>query len=521
MTLLVIFLAFVVLLALLAIQDLSQKAHTIRRNFPIIGRFRYGAEAIRPEIHQYFVEGNTDGRPFSHNQRRAVYAASKLQNDQFGFGTDDNIEAPNHVLIKQSAFPLLAPEPGEVTGPPRWDLACAKVLGASHNRPKAFRPPSLANISGMSFGSLSGKAVESLNRGALIAGCMHNTGEGGYSIHHDHGADVIFQIGTGYFGACSEPGVFSMDRLVERVREHPQIKAIEIKFSQGAKPGMGGVLPAEKVTQEIADARGVPVGKTCKSPNSHSEFSDVPQMVDFIERIAAATGLPVGIKSAVGELDFWQELANEMLARPGQGPDFITVDGGEGGTGAAPLPYTDHVSLPFMVGFPRVYRLFAKAGLQHDIVWIGSGMLGFADRALTAMALGCDMINVGREAMMSIGCIQAQRCHTNNCPTGIATHKKRLVFGLDPTLKSARCANYILSLRRDLLSLSRTCGVRHPALVGADRLEIMREHLQSITLREAFEYEDGWGNPSAQQQTELMELLADISLQKPADSFRH
>jgi glutamate synthase domain-containing protein 2 len=520
MTVLIIACALLALLAALALQDILQSRHTIRRNFPLIGRLRYGAEAIRPETQQYFVESDTDGLPFSRNRRRVVYATSKGQNDQFGFGTDDDIEAPNHVLIKQSAFPLLAPEPGEMTGPPDWALPCAKVMGAANGRARAFRPKSIINISGMSFGALSGRAVESLNRGALIAGCMHNTGEGGYSVHHDHGADVIFQLGTGYFGACSSAGVFSMDILKEKVRLHPQIRAIEIKISQGAKPGLGGVLPAEKVTREISIARGVPEGKTCKSPNNHSEFASVPEMMDFIERIAAETGLPVGIKSAVGEPEFWQTLAAQMQARPGEGPDFINIDGGEGGTGAAPLAYSDHVSLPFMVGFPRVYRIFAEAGLQHGIVWIGAGKLGFADRALTAMALGCDMINVGREAMLSIGCIQAKRCHTNHCPTGVATHNRWLVRGLDPTDKSARAANYVMALRRDLLSLARTCGVRHPSLVGPERMEMMREHLQSITLREMFDYEPGWGLPDQSQQEQLVEMLASISLQRPEDSFR-
>lgn len=506
----------VLVLALLAIQDLIQSKHTIRRNFPIIGRLRYLLEAIGPELRQYIVTSNNSERPFSRNRRMQIYAAAKQENDMMGFGTDDNIEAPNHVIIKQSAFPLLAPEVGEMTGPPHWDLPCAKVLGQSHGRPNAFRPQSLVNISGMSFGSLSGRAVEALNRGAIIAGCMHNTGEGGYSVHHDHGADVVLQIGTGYFGACKEAGVFSLEVLKKRIATSPQIKAIEIKLSQGAKPGLGGVLPAEKVTAEIAQARGVPVGKACKSPNNHSEFSNVDEMIDFIELIARETERPVGIKSAVGELDFWQQLAERMLARPGEGPDFITIDGGEGGTGAAPLPYSDHVSLPFMVGFPRVYSIFAKAQLQHDIVWVGSGMLGFGDRALTAMSLGCDMISIGREAMMAIGCIQAQRCHTNHCPTGVATHNKWLVRGLDPTLKSARYANYVYSLRRDLLSLSRTCGVRHPALVGPERLEIMREHLQSITLREAFNYQPGWGMPSAEQQADLIEVLSEVKTKEPA-----
>jgi glutamate synthase domain-containing protein 2 len=329
-----------------------------------------------------------------------------------------------------------------------------------------------------------------LNRGAALAGCLHNTGEGGLAPAHLHGGELIYQIGTGYFGCRDEAGRFSLERLRERVGEAP-VRAIEIKLSQGAKPGLGGLLPAPKVTEEIARIRGVPAFRDCASPAYHTAFSDVDTLIEFVERIAGATGLPVGVKSAVGDLGFWAELADRMAATGG-GPDFVTVDGGEGGTGAAPLAFSDHVALPFKLGFARVYPLFAHAGIAEDVVFIGAGRLGFPDAALHAMALGCDMINVGREAMLSIGCIQAQRCHTGGCPTGVATQNRWLMRGLDPKRKSSRAANYIVALRAELLSLARTCGARHPSLVSADRIEIVSERYASAPVREVFGYQPGW-----------------------------
>ncbi|MCB1087151.1 MAG: FMN-binding glutamate synthase family protein, partial [Verrucomicrobiae bacterium] len=456
-----------VLLAL-AIHDLTQRNHAILHNFPLIGHFRYLLEAIGPELRQYIVTDNDEERPFSRDQRRWVYASSKKQNNYFGFGTDNDIEgSSNYLILKHSAFPLLHPGHGG-----SYPLPCAKIMGAHRKRPKAFRPASMVYVSGMSFGSLGAAAVEALNRGCKIAGAMQNTGEGGLSSHHLHGADVILQVGTAYFGVRDTDGRFSLEKLVATVNAHPQIRAIEIKLSQGGKPGLGGLLPGEKVTPEIARVRGIEPWKTCASPAGHTEFNDVEGLLDFIERLAAATGLPVGIKSAVGELRFWVDLAR-LSATTDRAPDFIVIDGGEGGTGAGPLSYTDHVALPFKVGFTRVYREFVRQKMHDKIVFVGSGKLGFPIDAMFACALGCDMIAVGREAMLSIGCIQAQRCHTGHCPAGIATHNRWLMAGLDPTLKAARLANYLVTLRMELTKLSHTCGVEHPHLVNPDHFEIL------------------------------------------------
>src|SRR3954471_11469376 len=311
-----------------AARDLLQREHAIVRNYPVIGRLRYVLESVGPELRQYIVTSNDEERPFSRDQRRWVYASSKREINTFGFGTDNDLEtAEGIVVFKQSPFPVAPPAKGRPGAAPDYALPPAKVLGAAHGRRHAFRPASLVNISAMSCGSLSRVAVEVLNRGAALAGCLHNTGEGGLAPAHKLGGELIFQVGTGYFGCRDEDGRFSLERLLQRTHEAP-IRAIEIKLSQGAKPGLGGLLPACKVTEEIAAIRGVPVHRDCASPSSHSAFGDVDGLIAFVERIAEATGLPVGIKSAVGDLGFWEQLA-ERMAATGAGPDFVTIDGGE------------------------------------------------------------------------------------------------------------------------------------------------------------------------------------------------
>ena len=490
----------------IAAYDVLQRHHAILRNFPVVGHLRFLLESFGPELRQYIVTSNDEERPFSRDQRRWVYASAKRQVNTFGFGTDNDLEAQDGlVVLRHSPFPAPAAAEGEPGGRPDYVLPAGKVLGAAHGRRHAFRPRSIVNISGMSYGSLSRVAVEALNRGAAEAGCLHNTGEGGLAPAHRHGGELIYQIGTGYFGCRDEAGHFSLERLQRTIADVP-VRALEIKLSQGAKPGLGGLLPAPKVTEEIARIRGVPAGRDCASPAGHSAFADVDGLIEFVERLADATGLPVGVKSAVGDLGFWEALT-ERMAATGAGPDFVTVDGGEGGTGAAPLAFSDHVALPFKLGFASIYPLFVRAGLAEDVVFIGAGRLGFPDEALVALALGCDMINVGREAMLSIGCIQAMRCHTDRCPTGVATQSPWLMRGLDPDLKCARAANYLVSLRAEMLSLGRACGVRHPALVDPNRIEMVNAGFRSLPLPEVFGYEDGWPVMSAERRAEIEGLI--------------
>jgi glutamate synthase (ferredoxin) len=488
-------------LAGVAALDRLQKRHTIKSNFPVVGRFRYWAETVGPPLRQYIVTGNDEERPFSRDQRRWVYASAKKENNYFGFGTDNDLElTPDYLIIRQAAFPLLTPHKGDPGYDPGYACPGAKVLGGWRGRKKAFRPPSLVNVSAMSYGSLSSAAVQSINLGVKIAGALHNTGEGGISDHHRKGGDLIWQLGTGYFGCRDEKGRFSLERLLANLETAP-VKAIEIKLSQGAKPGLGGVLPAAKITPEIAKIRLIPMGQDCISPEAHTAFRDVDSMLDFIEKIADATGLPVGIKSAVGELSFWEELARQIEAT-GRAPDFITIDGGEGGTGAAPLVFSDHVSMPFKLGFSSVFRIFAERGLDHRIVFVGSGKLGFPHQAMLALAMGCDLVHVAREAMLAIGCIQAQECHTGKCPTGIATQNRWLVGGLDPQDKSARLANYLITLRKELLSLARACGQPHPALVSLDHFALVNG-FTSRSAVEVFGYQPGWGLPADEDQQTL------------------
>jgi len=480
-----VLIAIVIFLVVVTIHDVTQRRHAILRNFPVIGHLRYLIEKLGPELRQYIVADNDEELPFSRDQRRFVYASAKKQNAYFGFGTDNNLTQPGYVVFRHHAFPH---------DPPPEDkadlLPMRKVLGERHGRAKAFQPASAVYVSAMSYGSLSAPAVEALNRGSAIADCLHNTGEGGISDHHRHGGPLILQLGTGYFGARNSDGSFSMDKLVESL-DTADVRAIELKLSQGAKPGLGGVLPGGKVTPEIAKARGVEVGVTVLSPNRHRAFSNVPALVDFCESIGTVTGLPVGIKSAVGIKSFWTELADEMNAT-GKGPDFINVDGGEGGTGAAPLPFSDHVALPFRQGFAEVYRAFAERGLHEQLAFFGAGKLGLPTEAMVAMAMGVDGVGVAREAMLAIGCVQAQKCHDGHCPTGVATQNRWLTRGLDPTDKSVRLANYVAELRHELIRLSNAMGVEHPGLVRPEQVEIQIDTDHTQPVRDIFGYDPAW-----------------------------
>lgn len=477
----------IIVLVIIAIRDIVQKKHTISHNFPIVGHFRYMLEKIGPELRQYLVANNREELPFNRIERGWIYASAKKENNYEGFGTDRDIYAHQHIFINNAMMPYKV----EANHPHAADMSflpCAKVMGEYNKRKKPFRPGSVINVSAMSFGSLSAKAVESLNKGVKIAGAYHNTGEGGLSPYHSHGGDVVFHFGTGYFGVRAADGGFSMDKMVKLVEDNPFIKAIEVKLSQGAKPGKGGVLPGAKITPQIAEIRGVEVGKDVLSPPNHKAFNNVPELVDFIEAIADKTGLPVGIKAAIGKLEQWEELA-DIMVKTGKGPDFITVDGGEGGTGAAPPSFADHVSLPWVYGFGDLYKLFQSKGLSERIVFIGSGKLGFPAKAAMAFAMGADCINVAREAMMSIGCIQAQVCHTNTCPSGVATQNKWLQNGIDPTLKSERLAQYFKTFRKEFIEITHAAGYEHPCQFKMTDIEVnVDDHNLSKELDSTYGY---------------------------------
>ncbi|MDQ3485698.1 MAG: FMN-binding glutamate synthase family protein, partial [Actinomycetota bacterium] len=432
-------------------------------------------------------------------------ASSKLENSYFGFGTDNDVEnVVGYPIIKHRTFA----GPGAAThrhAEEAVPLPAAKVIGQARGRAQAFRPASVVNISAMSFGSLSANAIEALNRGAALAGCLQNTGEGGLSAYHRNGGSLVFQIGTAYFGCRDKDGNFDLSRLKDLVAGAP-VRALEIKLSQGAKPGLGGMLPAAKVSEEIAEIRGIKAGVDCASPSRHEVFDDVDSMLDFVEMLGAETGLPVGIKSAVGNMDFWDDLV-ELMGDGQRGVDYVNIDGGEGGTGAAPMIFADSVAYPFRVAFTEVYRRFAQAGLTDDVTFVGGGKLGLPENAVVAFALGADVVQVGREAMLAIGCIQAQKCHTDNCPTGVATQNDWLQRGLDPTLKSVRAANYVTSLRRELVKVSEAVGVVHPGLISADDVDLLDGTRSRISLRDLYGYREGWGELGPELQRAVREFM--------------
>lgn len=478
-----------VFFALLAVYDIFfNRKHTILHNFPIVGRVRYFLERVGPGLRQYIVANNREELPFNRRERGWVYASAKNVNNYEGFGTDQDIYHENYIFINNAVIPFKVPEDHHNHKDPYF-VASAKIMGEYNKRRRPYRPASVINVSAMSFGSLSARAIESLNRGCKKAYAYHNTGEGGLSPYHKMGADVVFQIGTGYFGVRNPDGSFSMEKLVELTRQNPQVRAIEVKLSQGAKPGKGGVLPASKITKEIAEIRHVPLGEDVLSPPNHSTFSNMKELVDFVEDLAEHTGLPVGIKAAIGKLEEWKELAS-IMRENNRGPDFITIDGGEGGTGAAPPSFADHVSVPFIYGFTDIYKIFQEEELTERITFVASGKLGFPAKAAMAFAMGADVINVAREAMFSVGCIQAQTCHTNKCPTGVATQSRWLQAGINVKNKADRVNYYFTNFKKELLEMTHAAGYEHPCQFNMRDVEInLGDRFIAKSLADTFFYE--------------------------------
>lgn len=410
-------LAVTVPLSLMALYDFFQPGHAIRRNFPLLGRLRYLAETIRPGIQQYFIENDYDGRPFSKEERSLVYQRAKGVLDTKPFGTQHNVYAVGYEWVNHSLAPVhVEPESLRVTigGPDCLQPYSASVL----------------NISAMSYGSLSANAVMALNGGAKDGNFAHNTGEGGLSPHHlKEGGDLIWQIGTGYFGCRTADGNFDSDKFTLAAK-NPQVKMIEIKLSQGAKPGHGGILPAKKVTKEISEIRGVPMGQDVISPPAHSAFSTPIEMMQFIKRVRSlAEGKPVGIKLCLGKRREFISLCKAMV-QTGICPDYIVVDGGEGGTGAAPLEFTNHIGTPGVEGLIFVHNALIGFNLRDKVKVAATGRISSAFGIAKTLALGADFCYSARAMMLALGCIQALTCNSNTCPTGIATQKKSLMGGL-------------------------------------------------------------------------------------------
>jgi glutamate synthase domain-containing protein 2 len=441
-----------VVLPLIAIglNDLFQTKHAIRRNFPVVGNFRYFLESIRPEINQYFVESNLDGRPFSREKRSVIYQRAKGVEDTVPFGTLGDVYAPDYEWINHSIAPkhLHGDAPRVLIGGPD----CKKPYSAS-----------VFNISAMSYGSLSNNAVLALSMGAKKGRFYHNTGEGGLTSHHlDGGGDLVWQLGTAYFGARNEDGTFNPEKFKKRVLAHPQVKMVEIKLSQGAKPGHGGILPAAKVTKEISEIRDVPMGQDVISPPGHTAFDSPVGLVKFIAELRALSGgLPVGFKLCLGKRREFMSIVKAMI-ETGITPDFITVDGGEGGTGAAPLEFSNSMGTPLNEGLVFVHNTLVGAGVRARIKIIASGKVSTGVNLFSKIALGADLCNSARGMLFSLGCIQALRCNTNTCPTGVATQDKALVKGLVVADKFERVARYHHATVKSFIDVLGAAGLSHP-----------------------------------------------------------
>ncbi len=435
-------------LIILGVRDMFQKKHAILRNFPVIGHGRYLMEKIRPEINQYFIESNTDGRPFSREERSLVYQRSKNALETLPFGTQHDVYQEGYEYFKHSLDPThVDPSSLRVTiGGPQ----CTQPYSAS-----------IFNIGAMSYGSLSKNAIEALNRGTAKGDFAHNTGEGGISPYHLKGGDLIYQVGTGYFG-CRDPetGGFHEERFVKTV-EPASVKMIELKLSQGAKPGHGGILPAGKNNPEIASIRGVEPYTDVNSPPSHKAFNSPKGLIEFIDRLRAlAGGRPVGFKLCVGQEHEFIAICKAMIELELY-PDFISVDGGEGGTGAAPLEFSNNLGSPMKNGLSFVHQTLRGFGLRKHIKLIASGRIINAFDILRASALGADITYSSRGMMFALGCIQARECHSNKCPTGVASHKQHLMVGLDPTYKSERVSNFHRKTIEAAAELLGAMGLNH------------------------------------------------------------
>ncbi len=434
----------------LGVYDVVQTTHTIRRNFPLAGRLRYFFEVIRPELQQYFVESNTDGRPFGRDLRSLVYQRAKNVTDTVPFGTEKDVYAVGYEWMNHSLRAIHPPDesPRIVIGGPD----CKKPYNAA-----------VMNVSAMSYGSLSKNAILALNKGAKMGGFAHNTGEGGLTPHHlEGGGDIVWQVGTGYFGCRDENGNFDAAKFAQKAATDA-VKMIEIKLSQGAKPGHGGILPARKVTPEIAQIRHVPLGVDVISPPSHSAFSTPIELCHFIQKLRELSqGKPIGFKLCLGKRREFFALCKAMM-ETGITPDFITVDGGEGGTGAAPLEFSNVIGTPLTEALVFVHNALRGCGLRDRIKIIASGRVVTAFDIAHKIAIGADLVNSARAMMFALGCIQAQRCNTNDCPTGIATQEPSLVHGLVVEDKAVRVANYQRNTVRAFVELIAAAGLSHPS----------------------------------------------------------
>jgi glutamate synthase domain-containing protein 2 len=462
------------LTTVLGLYDLAQRRHSVLRNYPILGHFRFLFEAVRPEFQQYFIERNTDGRPFDRATRTAIYQRAKGIKDEIGFGSEREVGEPGYEWLLHS---LASHDPPA--------QAPRVLIGGRHCRQPYEM--SLLNVSGMSFGALSGAAITALNRGAAKGHFAHDTGEGGLTEHHLQGGDVIWELGTGYFGARTRDGDFDPEQFAAKAA-NPSVKCVELKLSQGAKPGIGGVLPGAKVTAEIAAARSVPVGQTCVSPPGHRVFSTPRELVQFIAQMRElAGGKPTGFKLCVGRR--YELLAVcKAIVEEGVTPDFIVVDGAEGGTGAAPREFADHVGTPLTEGLMMVHNALVGCGLRSEVKLGASGKVATGSDLVKRIAQGADYTNAARAMMMAVGCIQSQRCHTNQCPVGVATQDLGRSRALDVPDKTERVYRYQRATVTEAQRLIAAMGLGGPGDVGPHQLMRRVDHVTSRSYAELYEW---------------------------------
>lgn len=439
-------------LIVLYLHDRRQTTHTILRNYPVVGYFRYFAETLGEYMRQYQYLPDWAERPFNRLERAWVYRSAKGVPNLRSFGSE-NVPA---FVFRNAAFPVLDEErrswPSKQIGTTEGPGGCLHP----------FIPSSFFNISGMSYGALSHAAVSALSRGAKLAGIWMATGEGGLAPYHlEGGCDVIMQMGTAKYGVRDADGKLSEDRLRE-IAAHEEVRAFEVKLAQGAKPGKGGILPGIKVTAEIARIRGIPVGQDSISPNRHHDIGSIADLRRFVDRVRGVTGKPVGVKFVVGDPDFVDEWFRDCVAYPEGCPDYVHVDGGEGGTGAAPAPLIDYVGLPITEALPMVAHARDRLGLKQRIRIVAAGKLITPDKVAWALCMGADFVSSARGFMFSLGCVQAMKCGTGRCPTGVTSSQERLISGLDPADKAARVARYARQVREEVEIIAHSCGLTDP-----------------------------------------------------------
>ncbi|MCH7904312.1 MAG: FMN-binding glutamate synthase family protein [Armatimonadetes bacterium] len=460
---------------LIGIHDMVQRDHSLLRNYPVIGHGRYVMELVRPEIQQYFVESNLDGRPFSRNERSIVYQRAKGVIDTMPFGTQFDTYVHGYEWMNHSLDPAtpLPEEPRVMVGEGR----CSKPYACSR-----------FNISALSYGSLSLRAIQALNKGAAEGGFCHNTGEGGISPHHlSHGGDLIWQVGTGYFGCRSADGGFDAEKFKENASRE-SVKMIEIKLSQGAKPAHGGLLPAKKVTQEIADIRGVPKGERVVSPSTHSEFSNPLEMLEFIEHLRELSGgKPVGIKICIGQPEEFVAVVKAMR-ETGKVPDFITIDGSEGGTGAAPFEFSNSIGMPLRDAIAFANNVLMGAGVRDQLKIFASGKIITGFHMFRVMALGADVCLCARGMMFALGCIQARRCNHNDCPVGVATTDPKLDKAINVGDKGQRVANYHAKTVHSFLEILAAAGLTAPEQIRPEHIFRRVDETRCLRYSELYEW---------------------------------